>query len=221
MTVSSQASITAMQAVTSPKPGDVIEVAGYQTPHDGGGGTFFFDTTHITSAVISTVRITGAGADPSRPGPIVIKAPGHRFTTGQAVLVEGVAGTSANGRWLVAVDPLTPDSFTLLGSRGDGPLMAGDARATSITVTTSSPHGLAPGGRACIAGVVETGDFQAERQPPARRDVDGDRVHPRRQDLGLVRPRRVGRGRRRVLPVQCAVDGPGSRGPLDPTARPR
>lgn len=93
-----------MEDIHSPRAGDAAEVAGYTSGRDGGGGTFFFDTTHITRATVASVRITDAGFDPTAPGPIVITAPGHHFVSGQVVLVEGVLGnTNANGQWMVAV----------------------------------------------------------------------------------------------------------------------
>ncbi|MFE4973569.1 glycosyl hydrolase family 28-related protein [Kitasatospora sp. NPDC056651] len=158
MTVSSVSTIAALQAIRSPQAGDAVEVAGYTSGQDG-GGTFFFDATHITGVTVASAGITGVGFDPAVPGPIVVTAPGHRFVTGQVVLVEGVLGnTDANGRWMIAVDPHSPQSFALLGSRGNA-AHAGGGKATSVTVTTSGPHGLAPGGRAVVAGVDGTGGF--------------------------------------------------------------
>ncbi|MDT0453768.1 IPT/TIG domain-containing protein [Streptomyces hesseae] len=142
-----------MQAIHSPRAGDAAEVARATSDRDGGGGTFFFDTTHITGATVASAQITEAGFDPAAPGPIVITAPGHHFVSGQVVLVEGVRGnTNANGQWMIAVDPHSPDSFTLIGSRGNRPYEGG-GRAVSVTVTTFGPHGLAPGGRAVVDGV--------------------------------------------------------------------
>ncbi|GAB3416253.1 IPT/TIG domain-containing protein [Flindersiella endophytica] len=159
MTVSNATTVTAMRAIASPQVDDVVEVAGYKSSHDGGGGTFLFDTTHITAAKVSSATITGATYSPTGRGPIVVTAAGHRFVNGQAVLVEGVGGnTNANGAWLVAVDKNAPDVFTLLGSRGNAAYISGGT-AKSVTVETSLSHGLAPGGRAIIERATGEGGF--------------------------------------------------------------
>lgn len=159
MTVFSCSNVDAMEAIRSPQPGDSAEMAGYTSIEDGGGGTFFFDGTHITGAVPTSVRITGASFDPTAPGPIVITAPGHHFADGQAVLIEGVTGnTAALGRWMIAVDKHTPDALTLIGSQGNHPY-AGGGTAASVTVTTFGHHCLAPGGRAKVDGVNGKDEF--------------------------------------------------------------
>ena len=42
MSVSSASTIAAMQAIHVPADGDIVEVAGYYVPLDGGGGIFQF-----------------------------------------------------------------------------------------------------------------------------------------------------------------------------------
>jgi hypothetical protein len=84
----------------------------------------------------------------------VITAPAHPFVNGQAVLVEG--NTVANGAWWV--QRLDADRFALLGSQDNAALTPGGT-AKSVTVTTSGPHRLAPGGRAIIDRVSGTGGF--------------------------------------------------------------
>src|SRR2546427_7962780 len=87
MSVSNAATIAAMQAIASPSDGDVVEVAGYASTDDGGGGTFVFDTTYITGATLSSAIIRGATFSPKDPRAIVITAQAHPFVDGQAVLV--------------------------------------------------------------------------------------------------------------------------------------
>jgi hypothetical protein len=143
-----------MQAIASPPDGHVVEVAGYASTDDGGGGTFVFDTTHITRATLSSANITRATFSPKDPRAIVITAPAHPFVDGQAVLVEG--NTVANGAWWV--QRLDADRFALLGSQDNAALAPGGT-AKSLTVATSGPHRLAPGGRAIIDRVSGTGGF--------------------------------------------------------------
>jgi hypothetical protein len=175
----SAATIAAMQAIgppsdDSPSEDDVAEVAGYASTDDGGGGTFFFETTHIVDASVSSIDIKAVAQDPASlsPAAIVITiAEDTLFVDGQAVLVEGVGGSpNANGSWLVdrlrieVKDEvgdkkvvIVPNRFVLLGSGREGPFSPGDmstATVTSLTVTTSGPHRLAPGGRAIIGQVA-------------------------------------------------------------------
>lgn len=170
MSVSSVTTIADMQKVPSPSAGDVIEVAGYRSSHDGGGGTFFFDTTRIIKAEVSSANITGATHSDSSTdlAPIVITAVAHPFVDGQAVVVQGVEGvdgdTNANGVWLVDVLPPDPpdtlsNTFALLGSRRSNASYKSGGTATSVTVTTSEAHGLSPGGRATIERVTGSGGF--------------------------------------------------------------
>ncbi|GAB3399423.1 IPT/TIG domain-containing protein [Flindersiella endophytica] len=168
MTVSSTATVAAMQAIPvqpvppapappDPQTDDVVEVAGYGSRYDGGGGAFFFETTHITGATVRSVNITGAttfNPDPGVPSPIVLTAAAHDFVNGQAVLVEG--NPHANGAWWV--ERLDRDRFALLGSQGN-PALTSAGTAKSLTVTTSGPHGLALGGRAVIDRVAWDGEF--------------------------------------------------------------
>ncbi|WP_410671376.1 IPT/TIG domain-containing protein [Amycolatopsis sp. cmx-4-68] len=166
MTVSSAATITAMQAIPAPavppapaipqpQADDVVEVAGYRSSYDGGGGTFFFETTRITGAAVRSVDIAGATTfHPGFPSPIVLTAARHEFVSGQAVLVEG--NPHANGAWWV--ECLDDDRFALLGSQGHPALTSGGT-AKSLTVTTSGPHRLALGGRAVIDRVAWNGGF--------------------------------------------------------------
>jgi hypothetical protein len=135
--------------------GSVAEVAGYAAPGDGGGGTFTFDEPVITGALASTATVNGA----SPASPIVITtSAAHPFVDGQAVFVQGVAGnTAANGSWRIANATLT--TFELVGSKGNGLYVSGGGAASSVTVTTSTAHGLLAGGRAVIERVTGTGGF--------------------------------------------------------------
>jgi hypothetical protein len=165
MSVFSAATIALMQSIRSPAEGDVVEVAGYASLDDGGGGTFFFDTTQITGATVRSANITGATYikyDKHEPSAIVATtAAPHLFVDGQAVLVAGV-GEGADGSWWVRVldrgNANKSTRFALLGSTATGPFTAGGT-AKSLIVTTSRDHRLAPGGRAVIKRVVGRDGF--------------------------------------------------------------
>lgn len=149
VTVSSAGTIAIMRAIYGPRDGDVVEVCGGTSPHDGGGGTFFFDTTQIVDATVSSADITDATHGPT--GPIVVTATRHPFLDGQVVEIAGVRGnTDANGTW--PIKHLSKDTFALLGSKSNASYTGGGA-AASVTVRTSAAHGLAPGGRAVIVRV--------------------------------------------------------------------
>jgi hypothetical protein len=60
-----------------------------------------------------------AATNPAAPQPIVVTSPAHGFITGDIVAISGVQGnTAANRSWEIQV--LTPDTFSLVGSRGNG-----------------------------------------------------------------------------------------------------
>ncbi|MEU1183790.1 hypothetical protein ABZ464_40425 [Streptomyces sp. NPDC005820] len=130
---------------------DEADVAGYYSARDGGGGSFFFEGTPLpsatlTNATLATKEITGVTGG----SPIVITAVGHGFTTGQSVRISGVTGIAVNGPWLIT--ERDDDNFALNGSTGNG-TWGGKPKATSVTVTTSAPHGFTSGVQAMIAGV--------------------------------------------------------------------
>jgi hypothetical protein len=160
MSVFSASNITAMRAISDAKNDDVVEVAGYESTDDGGGGTFFFEATHITDVKVSSVAIAGAtevvvGTDP--PAIVVTTAADHSFVNGQAVLVADVGGnTNANGSWWVK--RLDSTRFALLGSRSNAPFTSGGT-VHSVSVTTLGAHRLAPGGRAVIDRVLGQDGF--------------------------------------------------------------
>ena len=64
MTVSSATIIANLQSLTGPSAGDVVEVDGYTTMGDGGGGAFYFEgtapaTATIKEATAASFAITG------------------------------------------------------------------------------------------------------------------------------------------------------------------
>ncbi len=116
----------------------------------------------------STRAVTGA-TNPPAPQAIVITSVGHGFITGDIVSVSGVQGnTAANRSWPIRV--LSPDTFQLVGSRGngayvaatgtiDGPVHAPAAAITAavtagggITATVNG-HGFVNGDRVSVFGL--------------------------------------------------------------------
>ena len=116
----------------------------------------------------STRPVQGA-TNPPAPQPIVITSAAHGFITGDIVAISGVQGNlAANRSWSIRV--LTPDTFALVGSRGngvhvantgtiDGPVHAPPVAITAavnggggITVTVVG-HGLVTGDRVSVLGL--------------------------------------------------------------------
>lgn len=116
----------------------------------------------------STQPVQGA-SNPAAPQPIVITAPAHGFITGDVVAVSGVEGnTAANGSWPIRV--LSPDTFALFGSRGNGAATAntgvvdGPRHRAPVAITaavnagggitiTAAGHGLVDGDRVTVNGL--------------------------------------------------------------------
>jgi hypothetical protein len=141
------ANVSALRALPA-RQGNAALVEGYYSPGDGGGGDFVFDGTAIASAARTTAAISTASA--TTPIVITTSTP-HGFSNGQAVLIAGVAGSTANGRWLIA--KVTVRTFELVGSVGDPSGMGGTAgTASSVVVTTTAPHGFVAGQRVIIDG---------------------------------------------------------------------
>jgi hypothetical protein len=107
--------------------------------------------------------------NPPAPQPIVITSPAHGFITGDIVAISGVQGnTNANRSWAIRV--LGPDTFQLVGSRGNGAHVAGTGiidgpvhrPATAITAAvnaggnitaTVAGHGFVNGDRVSVLGL--------------------------------------------------------------------
>ncbi|MEV6415815.1 choice-of-anchor D domain-containing protein [Kribbella sp. NPDC051718] len=114
-----------------------------RTSHGAGGGAtsgFAWGPSHP-----STKPVTGA-TNPAAPNPIVITAAAHGFITGDIVAVSGVQGnTAANRSWSIRV--LTPNTFSLVGSRGNGAYVAatgivdGPQHAPAVPITAAANGG--------------------------------------------------------------------------------
>ena len=89
----------------------------------------------------------------SNTSPMVVTTPSaHNLTTGDTIEITGVAGiTAANGEWIVTV--LSPTTFSLDGSVGNGLLITNATNANPIVITTASAHGLSTGNSITIQGV--------------------------------------------------------------------
>jgi hypothetical protein len=116
-----------------------------------------------------STRPVQAASNPAAPQPIVITSPAHGFVTGDIVAISGVQGnTNANRSWAIRV--LGPDTFQLVGSRGnaahvpntgtiDGPVHRPAAAITaavnaggSVTATVAG-HGFVAGDRVSVFGL--------------------------------------------------------------------
>src|SRR5262245_3580755 len=86
---------------------------GYAAAGDGGGGSFYFDTSVPSSATITTASFAT---------PIEITTSGnHNLTTGRRIMIAGVAtNLAANGNWVITPHATDAKKFTLNGSTGTG-----------------------------------------------------------------------------------------------------
>jgi hypothetical protein len=114
-----------------------------------------------------TRPVTGA-TNPAAPNEVVVTCAAHGWVTGDIVAVSGVTGnTGANGSWAIQVR--SPDTFTLVGSRGagayagggvvDGPRHAPPQAVTAAVNNaggvrlTVAGHGLLTGDRVSVVGL--------------------------------------------------------------------
>ncbi|WP_426595713.1 choice-of-anchor D domain-containing protein [Cellulomonas sp. McL0617] len=135
----------------------------------------------------TTVAVTGA-TNPAAPAPIVVTGAAHGFVTGDVVAVSGVQGTTrANGSWAVRV--LGPDTFALVGSRGNaaytgGGVVDGPRHPAPLAITaavnagggvtaTVVGHGLLDGDRVSVLGLP---GIAAPGNSASVRRVDDDHV---------------------------------------------
>lgn len=150
--------ILALQDIARAEPGQIIEVAGYYAPIDGGGGAFRFrapkagdqNALTISAVTLRSHAITGV----TNTRPIVAASAGHGLVTGDAVLISGNA--AAKGSWRVT--RIDADHFSLDESPGNGVSTRG-GRVDSTLVTTLDAHGLVAGTQVMIAGVLGTPDL--------------------------------------------------------------
>lgn len=78
----------------------------------------------VTNGVVKFSSSVATITDATNATPIVIESVGHPFSTGGYVVVADVVGnTAANGEWYV--ESLTDDTFSLLGSEGNGDYVSG------------------------------------------------------------------------------------------------
>ncbi|MEV0181700.1 choice-of-anchor D domain-containing protein [Streptomyces sp. NPDC050625] len=167
--------------------GDHVVLGGVTTNRAANGGwtTDVVDPDHITlrgSSGNGTGAVTGfaigpahpnshpvtGATNPAAPNPIVITAAGHGYVTGDIVAISGTTGnTAANGSWVIRV--LTPDTFSLTGSRGNGAYAGGGVVdgprhrvGRPITAAVNNPggvrvtvvgHGLIEGDRVSVTGL--------------------------------------------------------------------
>jgi hypothetical protein len=122
------------------------------------GNLFTFWTTRTT--LPETRKVVGA----SNATPIVIiENEAHGLQDGDEVIIQGVpTNTNANGKWIVDVDPVLSNVYTLVGSAGNG---TAESTISTITaqvgtgycfITTSGAHGLVVGNEVYIVGVGGT-----------------------------------------------------------------
>lgn len=115
--------VTSNQAANGGWVADVVDADDISLRGSSGNGTGAVTGFAIGPAHPDTQPVTGA-TNPAAPAPIVITCAAHSFVTGDIVAVSGVAGnTGANGSWAIQV--LSPDTFSLSGSRGTGAYTAG------------------------------------------------------------------------------------------------
>lgn len=166
---------------------DVTDGDHFSLRGSSGNGTGAVTGYVVGPAHPSTRPVTGA-INPAAPAPVVVTVAAHGFVTGDVVAVSGIQGnTRANGSWPVRV--LAPDTFALVGSRGnaayagggvvDGPRHPAPRAVTAavnagggVTVTIAG-HGLVDGDRVSILGLP---GINAPGNSASVRRVDDDHV---------------------------------------------
>jgi hypothetical protein len=147
---------------------DRVDDSHFSLRNSTGNGTGAISGFAIGPAHPSTKPVQGA-TNPAAPQPIVITSAAHGFITGDIVAISGVQGnTNANRSWAIRV--LGPDTFELVGSRGngahvaatgiiDGPVHPPPAAITAAvtaggnTTATVAGHGFVNGDRVSVLGL--------------------------------------------------------------------
>jgi len=166
---------------------DVVDDDHLTLRGSSGNGTGAVTGFAVGPAHPATQAVTAA-TNPAAPNPVVLTSAAHGFVTGDVVAVSGVAGnTGANGSWPIRV--LSPDTFALVGSRGnaaytgggvvDGPRHVAPRPVTAaanagggVTVTVAG-HGLVDGDRVSVLGLP---GIAAPGNSASVRVIDVDRV---------------------------------------------
>src|SRR6266498_4004535 len=156
--------VTSNRAANGGWVADVVDADHVSLRGSSGNGTGAVTGFAIGPAHPDTHPVTGA-TNPAAPAPIVITCAAHGFVTGDIAAVSGVEGnTGANGSWAIRV--LSPDTFSLQGSRGTGaytgggvvdgprhpaprPVTAAVNAGGGVTVTIAG-HGLINGDRVTV-----------------------------------------------------------------------
>ena len=159
--------VTSNQAANGGWIADVVDADHITLRGSSGNGTGAVTGFAIGPAHPDTHPVTGA-TNPAAPAPIVITCAAHGFVTGDIVAVSGVQGSAgANGSWPIQV--LSPDTFSLQGSRGSGAYTAGGVvdgprhpaprlvtaavNAGGGATVTVAGHGLINGDRVSVTGL--------------------------------------------------------------------
>ncbi|HEX5087842.1 MAG TPA: choice-of-anchor D domain-containing protein [Nocardioides sp.] len=146
---------------------DVVDADHVTLRGSDGNGTGAVSGFAIGPSHPVTQPVTGA-TNPAAPNPIVVTCVGHGWVTGDIVAVSGVTGnTNANGSWPIRV--LSPDTFALVGSRGNaayagGGIVDGPRHAAPQAITaavnvaggvelTVAAHNLLAGDRVSVLGL--------------------------------------------------------------------
>ena len=159
--------VTSNRAANGGWIADVVDADHITLRGSSGNGTGAVTGFAIGPAHPDTHPVTGA-TNPAAPAPVVITCAAHGFVTGDIVAVSGVEGNAgANGSWPIQV--LSPDTFSLQGSRGSGAYTAGGVvdgprhpaprpvtaavnAGGGVTVTVAG-HGLINGDRVSVTGL--------------------------------------------------------------------
>lgn len=121
-------------------------------------------TTATSKSVCATVNITGA----SNASPIVITTAGHKWTTGQTVIIASVGGnTAANGTRVIT--KISATQFSLNGTTGNGAYTSGGTAACDYSSLQTALDTEAPAGNVTIylnqgetyVGTTNTNTFRA------------------------------------------------------------
>ncbi len=115
--------VTNLIAESGQANGEVAVVQGYAAAGDGGGGTFYFDTSLLTKETVTGVANSSGVFE-------ITTSANHTLMTGQRAWVGGITGTggmtaAVNGTWTITKTADT--KFTLDGSTFAGTYTSGGA----------------------------------------------------------------------------------------------
>lgn len=131
--VGGQSTLAALQAYTSASNGQIMRLAGRTVIGDDGGGFFVYNTADLSSTLINDTKAIASGD--INTGTDVLTETGHGLYTGEACIVDGGDGPTAN-TIIYYISRIDDDTFYLYDTFGNA-LAAGATGRIDFTGTTA------------------------------------------------------------------------------------